>query len=116
MHPIIRQVNAIHHQDESRHIAFGREIVKKLFQHAAGTQPADQVRRAQDYIKRYLVASIQSLYSPSVYRDAGIADPYELRTALLQDPGRRAADERTLRRTLDFFQGNGILPGEVEIQ
>jgi hypothetical protein len=116
LHPIIRQVNSIHHQDESRHIAFGREIVKKLFQHAAATQPAAQVRQAQDYIKRYLVASIQSLYSPAVYRDAGIADPYELRNALLADPGRRAADERTLKRTLDFFQGHGIVTGEVELQ
>jgi P-aminobenzoate N-oxygenase AurF len=115
LHPIIRQVNSIHHQDESRHIAFGREIVKKLFHHVAATQPADQVAEAQDYLKRYLVASIQSLYSPAVYRDAGIAEPYELRSALLQDPARRAADERTLRRTLDFFQGNGILPGEVEL-
>lgn len=116
LHPIIRQVNSIHHQDESRHIAFGREIVKKLFRHIAATQPAEQVRQAQDYVQRYLLASIQSLYSPSVYRDAGIADPYALRAALLADPGRRLADEKTLRRTLDFFQGNEILAGEVEIQ
>lgn len=116
LHPIIRQVNSIHHQDESRHIAFGREIVKKLFQHVAATQPAEDVRRAQDYLRRYLVASIQSLYSPAVYRDAGIADPYGLRTALLADPARRTADEKILRRTLDFFQGNGILDGEGVLQ
>jgi P-aminobenzoate N-oxygenase AurF len=116
LHPIIRQVNSIHHQDESRHIAFGREIVKKLFDHITETQPADQVEKAQDYIKRYLVASIQSLYSPAVYRDAGIADPYELRNQLLKDPGRRVADEKALKRTLDFFHGNHILTGEVHPQ
>jgi hypothetical protein len=116
LHPIIRQVNSIHHQDESRHIAFGREIVRKLFDHITATQPAAQVAAAQDYIRRYLVASIQSLYSPAVYRDAGIAEPYELRTQLLQDPGRRAADEKVLKRTLDFFRGNGILSGEVHLQ
>jgi len=115
LHPIIRQVNSIHHQDESRHIAFGREIVKKLFDHITTTQPADQVAKAQDYIKRYIVASIQSLYSPSVYRDAGIKDPYELRSQLLQDPGRKAADEKALKRTLDFFQSNAILTGEVHV-
>src|ERR1700739_3437533 len=27
LHPTIRQLNAIHHQDESRHVAFGRQIV-----------------------------------------------------------------------------------------
>jgi hypothetical protein len=116
LHPIIRQVNSIHHQDESRHIAFGREIVKKLFDHITATQPGEQVAKAQDYIKRYLVASIQSLYSPSVYRDAGIADPYALRTELLKDPGRRVADEKVLKRTLDFFHGNGIVEGEVNLQ
>lgn len=115
LHPIIRQVNSIHHQDESRHIACGREIVKKLFRHAVATQPPAQIQQAQDYIRRYLVASIQSLYSPAVYRDAGIAEPYELRAKLLSDPGRREADGRTLKRTLDFFQDHGILPGEVEL-
>jgi hypothetical protein len=116
LHPIIRQVNSIHHQDESRHIAFGREIVKKLFRHLAATHPAEQVAQAQDYVKRYLIASVHSLYSPAVYRDAGIADPYGMRTELLRDAGRRTADERTLKRTLDFFQGNGILRDEVELQ
>jgi hypothetical protein len=116
LHPIIRQVNSIHHQDESRHIAVGREIVKRLFDHIIATQPADQVAMAQDYLKRYLVASIQSLYSPSVYKDAGIAEPYELRNQLLKDPGRRVADEKILKRTLDFFQGNAILNGEVHLQ
>src|SRR5881227_502437 len=32
LHETIRQVNRIHHQDESRHIAFGRELVTLLFQ------------------------------------------------------------------------------------
>src|SRR5436305_11158806 len=55
LHPIIRQVNSIHHQAESRHIAFAREIVKRLFEHVTATQPAEQVQMAQDYIKRYIV-------------------------------------------------------------
>jgi hypothetical protein len=116
LHPIIRQVNSIHHQDESRHIAFGREVVKKLFDHITATQPLDQVAKAQDYIERYLVASIHSLYSPSVYKDAGIANPYELRNQLLQEPGRKEADEKALKRTLDFFQGHAILTHEVKLQ
>jgi hypothetical protein len=113
LHPIIRQVNSIHHQDESRHIAFGREIVKQLFEHISATQAADQVRTAQDYVGRYLTASIQSLYSPSVYRDAGVADPYELRRQLLADPGRQAADARILKRTCDFLRSNGILTDQA---
>lgn len=113
LHPIIRQVNSIHHQDESRHIAFGREIVKKLFDHIAATQPPAQIRMVQDYLSRYLVASIQSLYSPAVYKDSGIADPYQLRSDLLADPRRRAVDDKILKRTRDFFQANRILAAET---
>jgi hypothetical protein len=116
LHPIIQQVNSIHHMDESRHIAFGREVVKKLFQHLLKTQPADAVRQARDYVGRYLAASVQSLYSPSVYRDAGVADPYGLRTALLADPARLEADQRTIKRTADYMTANGILDGEVALR
>jgi hypothetical protein len=116
LHPIIQQVNSIHHMDESRHIAFGREVVKKLFQHVLETQPADAVRQARDYVARYLAASVQSLYSPSVYRDAGVADPYGLRTALLADPARLEADRRTIKRTADYMTANGILDGEVALR
>ncbi len=116
LHPIIQQVNSIHHMDESRHIAFGREVVKKLFQHIVNTQPEEAVRQARDYVARYLAASVQSLYSPSVYRDAGVADPYGLRTALLSDPARLEADQRTIKRTLDYMTANGILDGEVALR
>jgi hypothetical protein len=116
LHPIIQQVNSIHHMDESRHIAFGREVVKKLFQHVVKTQPEEAVRQARDYVARYLAASVQSLYSPSVYRDADVADPYGLRTALLADPARLEADQRTIKRTLDYMTANGILDGEVALR
>jgi hypothetical protein len=116
LHPIIQQVNSIHHMDESRHIAFGREIVKKLFDHIRDTQPAEQVRQAQDYVGRYLAASVQSLYSPAVYRDAGVADPYGMRTELLADPVRLEADRKTIKRTLDYMQASGILTSEVALR
>lgn len=116
LHPIIQQVNSIHHMDESRHIAFGREIVKKLFEHIRKTQPAEQVQQAQDYVARYLAASVQSLYSPAVYRDAGIADPYGMRTELLADPARLEADRKTIKRTMDYMQASGILTSEVALR
>ncbi|CAM5381451.1 hypothetical protein STANM309S_03091 [Streptomyces tanashiensis] len=80
----IREVNRIHHQDESRHIAFGRELVALLFQRMCQAG-AERVREVEAYLKRYVVYSINSLYNPHVYRDAGIADPLALR----QRPGRR---------------------------
>lgn len=116
LHPIIQQVNSIHHMDESRHIAFGREIVRKLYQHVRETQPEEKVRQAQDYIGRYIAASVQSLYSPSVYRDAGVADAYGLRTELLADPARLEADRKAIKRTMEFMVSNGILREEVALR
>lgn len=114
--PIIRQVNAIHHQDESRHIAFGREIVKLLWQQVRVRHPEEQLQGLRDYLARYIQASVQSLYSPAVYADAGLPDPYKVRTTLLADPARREANERVLRRTVDFFANLGLLPGREAVQ
>ena len=116
LHPIIQQVNSIHHMDESRHIAFGREIVKKLYDHIRRTQPEEKVRQAQDYVARYLAASIQSLYSPAVYRDAGIQNAYDMRTELMADPARLEADRKVMKRTMDFLMSNGILREEVALR
>ncbi|MES1245203.1 MAG: diiron oxygenase [Acidobacteriota bacterium] len=109
LHPIIRQVNAIHHQDESRHIAFGREIVRLLWDGVRGRHPEERQNEIRDYLGRYLQASIQSLYSPAVYSDAGVPEPYKVRTALLADPVRHEADTRTLKRTSDFFSSLGLI-------
>ncbi len=109
LHPIIRQVNAIHHQDESRHIAFGREIVKLLHDRVRANQPEEKLKEIEGYLARYILASVQSLYSPAVYTDAGLPEPYKVRTALLESPVRKEADARTLKRTVDFFVNNGIL-------
>ncbi len=110
LHPIIRQINSIHHQDESRHIAFGREIVAKLHDYICAHEPPDEVRAAEEYVKRYIVASVQSLYNPTVYRDAGLPEPYKLRNDLLADPARLEFDRKTLKRTVDYMSKNKIIP------
>jgi hypothetical protein len=109
LHPIIRQVNNIHHQDESRHIAFGREIVKLLFDQVRERHAPERLAELDSYLSRYMAASVQSLYSPAVYADAGIPEPYKVRTAVLADPARREQNEKIMKRTVDFFADQGIL-------
>jgi hypothetical protein len=115
LHTIIRQVNNIHHQDESRHIAFGRELVKHLWDRLQAQHDRARLQEIGNYLSRYLIASIQSLYSPAAYSDAGIPDPYKVRTFLLTDPVRREYDAKALKRTLDFFIANGIVDAEPAI-
>ncbi|MEU9580495.1 diiron oxygenase [Streptomyces chilikensis] len=109
----IRQVNRLHHQDESRHIAFGRELVSLLFARMREAVSEERLREVESYLKRYVVFSINSLYNPHVYRDAGIADPLALRNALLADERRREYERKAIRKPLAFFLKTGIFSDDT---
>ncbi|MEU9865319.1 diiron oxygenase [Streptomyces sp. NPDC047971] len=109
----IREVNRIHHQDESRHIAFGRELVSLLFSRMREAVPAERVAEVEAYLKRYVVYSVNSLYNPHVYRDAGIADPLGLRNALVADERRRPYERKAIRKPLAFFLKTGIFSDDT---
>lgn len=110
--PIIQEINAVHHQDESRHIAFGRQIVESLHRELRQRLAVAELAQLEDYLKRYIVASVNSLYNPSVYRDAGISEPYKVRAQLLADPARKASHERMLSRIVGFFVKNDIFTSD----
>ncbi|MET9296278.1 diiron oxygenase [Streptomyces sp. NPDC003077] len=110
LHPTIRHLNRLHHQDESRHIAFGRRLVRLLWEQLAEAGVDEATRRAAgDYIGRYVTASVESFYQPGVYRDAGIPDGFALRRRLLGHPARQAAHARVLHKTTDFLTRIGVL-------
>ncbi|WP_137994213.1 diiron oxygenase [Streptomyces vilmorinianum] len=109
----IREVNRIHHQDESRHIAFGRELVSLLFTRMREAVPAERVAEVEAYLKRYVVYSVNSLYNPHVYRDAGVADPLALRNALVADERRRPYERKAIRKPLAFFLKTGIFSDDT---
>ncbi|MFD7061705.1 diiron oxygenase [Streptomyces sp. NPDC059906] len=109
LHETIRGINRIHHQDESRHIAFGRELVQLLFEDVRRTATEAELDGVSHYLKRYMTHSFESMYHPQVYRDAGIDNPHEVRRTLLASPARHRAEERTFRKTAKFLQKTGII-------
>ncbi|MFJ9033448.1 diiron oxygenase [Streptomyces sp. NPDC102274] len=109
----IRGVNRIHHQDESRHIAFGRELVSLLYTRMCEVVGPEQLAEVEAYLKRYVVFSVNSLYNPHVYRDAGIADPLAFRSALIADERRRAHERKAIRKPLAFFLKTGIFADDT---
>jgi hypothetical protein len=116
LHPFIRELNRVHHRDESRHIAFGRELVVQLYRSMKAIAPAQVVEDAQTYVNRYLEVSIQALYNPAVYRDAQLPfDAYQTRSKLLADERRRAKHRDILKRPLSFLIKNEILPADTDI-
>jgi hypothetical protein len=108
LHETIREVNRIHHKDESRHVAFGRELVTVLFERVRERLTADQKADVEAYLKRYVAATLASFCNPTVYRDAGLAGIPNLRSRVLADPRRRAAEERAARKPMSFFTKIGI--------
>ncbi|MEV6908156.1 diiron oxygenase [Amycolatopsis sp. NPDC051071] len=109
LHETIRAINRIHHQDESRHIAFGRELVEHLYGDLKKTATEEELAEVSAYLRRYLSYSFESLYNPQAYRDAGIENPLELRRALLDAPTRPETEKQVFRKTLKYLERTGIL-------
>jgi hypothetical protein len=104
---IAREINRVHHQDESRHVAFGRMIFTNLLEQVAKRDPAE-VPVVADYLESYLQYSIGTLYNPAAYRDAGIPDALALRRRALEHPARIAAHDEVLKRTRRFLAKSGL--------
>ncbi|MEU3522682.1 diiron oxygenase [Streptomyces sp. NPDC038707] len=109
LHETIRAINRIHHQDESRHIAFGRELVSALFAEVKKNSTEQELADVSAYIKRYMKYSFESLFNPQVYRDAGIEKPQELRRELLEAPTRAEFEQSVFRKTGKFLEKVGII-------
>ncbi|MDX3240515.1 diiron oxygenase [Streptomyces sp. ME18-1-4] len=103
---IAREINRVHHQDESRHVAFGRMVFTNLLGQVARRDP-DEVPVVAEYLENYLQYSIGTLYNPAAYRDAGIPDALALRRRALEHPARAEAHDRILKRTRKFLSRAG---------
>jgi hypothetical protein len=107
--PLVRDINRMHHRDEARHIAFGRRYLRELWNEHAPSWPETTRHAFQRWAHDYLVASCADFYNPSVYRDAGIADPYAARAEALASASSRAHRERISARLVDLLLDIGIL-------
>ncbi|GAA3151676.1 diiron oxygenase [Streptomyces echinatus] len=104
---IAREINRVHHQDESRHVAFGRMVFTNLLEQVAERDP-DEVPVLAEYLENYLQYSIATLYNPAAYRDAGIPDALKLRRRALSHPVRVEAHDQVLKRTRKFLSKAGV--------
>ncbi|MFG2847123.1 diiron oxygenase [Kitasatospora sp. NPDC048296] len=108
---ILRELHAAHHHDESRHVAFGKKFVKHLFDLACAEDQErghDGRAGAEEYIKAYMTYSVQSLYNPRAYREAGIVEPLTVRRTALRHPVREEFHHRVMARVDRFFVAGGI--------
>lgn len=117
LHSTIRDINRLHHLDETRHITFGRQNVELLHLRLRETYPEERLREIERFLKRYMNVSVQKLYNPEIYKDAGIPEPHKLRNELLRDPYRQRYHQQLLARTVSFFVQKGIfLDADLTVQ
>ncbi len=105
---LIQQINRVHHRDESRHIAFGRQMMRTLSERAAATTGEEGLRVAGDDLARYTSVCLQSFYNPTMYTDAGIEGGRRLRARLLEDPVRQQTHRELTNRTTLFLERLGL--------
>jgi hypothetical protein len=110
--PIARQIHALHHADEARHLAFGRQLVTALFHAGAPGWSRQTLEGISDYLKAYLAATWREYSNPEVYRDAGLKDPWGLQARALESPHWRARRKSVGNGCVRYLFDQGILKGE----
>lgn len=106
---VVQQINRVHHKDEARHIAFGRQMMRTLCDRAMSTTGEEGLRFAGDYLTRYMSVCLRSFYNPVMYEDAGIAGGRRIRARLLDDPAREQTHRELMNRTNAFLERIGLV-------
>jgi hypothetical protein len=109
LHPFVQELNRIHHLDEVRHIAYGRLYVDLCHRQLREKYPKERIKEIEEIVKRFIQISILKLYSPAVYKDAGLERPARIRKALLSDPARIEFNKNLLAPTARYLAKVGIL-------
>lgn len=113
--PVVRRINRLHHRDEARHLAFGRRLVVELFERHAPAWSAGELAHARAELAAYFRLCWSEYYNPDAYRDAGLAEPYSLRTRALSHPARRRHHAEFSGPVVEHLVRHGILDAEPEL-
>ena len=107
--PLVREINKVHHIDEARHLAFGRVYAAELFDHFSPHWSPETLAGFRQWLASYLKSSLGDYYNPSVYRDAGMADAYEVRQAAMSHPRCIEHRRRVSDKVVHYFVKHGLL-------
>jgi hypothetical protein len=110
--PLVREINKVHHIDEARHLAFGRVYAAELFDRYSPQWSPETLAGFRQWLAGYLKSSWADYYNPTVYRDAGLADSYEIRQSALAHPAGVALRRAASAKLVTYFIKNGLLTEE----
>jgi hypothetical protein len=102
--PIIRQINRVHYEDESRHISMGKTLIEIFYREISAKYPPEQIAEVEEYLGRYIRYSIETLYSTHAYEKAGFENPPATRRMLIEHPERKIFHRKVLHNVIHFFE------------
>ncbi|WP_372425123.1 diiron oxygenase [Salinarimonas chemoclinalis] len=112
---ILKEINHVHHVDESRHISFGRGVVAQLHAEILARDASGEAKaRVSRTVQKIFLHFIGQMYNPRAYDDAGVTrvtglSAAAVRNRLRNDPARVAYHQQWFKRTADWFVRQGLL-------
>jgi hypothetical protein len=106
---VARDINRLHHEDEHRHIVFGRRTVLMLFEAAEKTLSREQIAVLRAELLSFTEMTWRQYWNPEVYRDAGIADPYGFMRRAWSHPAAVARRQAIGDKAFGWMRQAGIL-------
>lgn len=107
--PLVRDINHMHHVEETRHLAFGRELTRSLFERFSPEWSGEVLERVREELTGFLRATWLEYYNADVYRDAGLTDPFALRRRAFDRPLAKEHRADVSAGCVGFFVESGIL-------
>ncbi len=116
LHPFVRRIHQYHHNDEGRHLAFGRNITAFIFEQYKNRWSSEKLDSIRSYLMSYIESCWREYYNPSVFVDAGIkGDSYELYEMAWNNPTAKELRQRASRACIKFLLEQNILEKEPEL-
>lgn len=107
--PIVKQINWIHHRDESRHLGFGRRHLTELAEQWLPTWDDETRAGFSTWLDQYLRSSWNDFYNPAMYKDAGFDSGYEVRKMALAHPATAEHRTKASKKLVNIFLRLGLL-------
>lgn len=110
-----RDINANHHEDEVRHLAFGRVILQDMFKTFSLQWSAETLAGIREYIRGYYITTWREYYNPDIYVDVGIEEPYDLASRVFESDKAREHRAKASRASLNYLKKCGIIEEIFEL-
>ncbi|HET9234113.1 MAG TPA: diiron oxygenase [Candidatus Eisenbacteria bacterium] len=107
--PVARAINTIHHREEMRHLVFGRQFTKLLWDEHSPRWSPETLLGVREHLTQYLGSTWREYYNPDIYRDLGLSDPYATAQEAFDHPAPRAHRLQVSARCIEYLVGEGIL-------